>query len=60
MSESPKIGRPTLPKKERRHLFVSTRLTQEEYNEIHDAIEASGEWKTEWIRKKLLAAARRA
>lgn len=41
-------------------MFVSTRLSPDEYKEVHDAIKASGEAKTEWIRKKLLAAARRA
>jgi hypothetical protein len=60
MSEKPKVGRPMLPKKEKRGLFVSTRVSPPEYKEIHDAITASGEAKTEWIRKKLLAAARRA
>jgi len=59
MSETGKVGRPTLPKREKRGRFISTRLTPEEYKEIEDAIKASGEWKTEWVRKKLLAAARR-
>jgi hypothetical protein len=60
MSDSPKVGRPALPKREKRWKFISTRLTPEEYNEIEDAIKSSGEGKTEWIRKKILAAARRA
>ena len=60
MPETNKVGRPMLPKKERRGKFISTRLTPEEYREIENAIKASGDWKTEWIRKKLLAAARRA
>jgi hypothetical protein len=55
-----KMGRPTIPKAERRWLFVSTRVSPAEYKEIETAIAASGEIKTEWIRKKLLAAARRA
>ncbi len=41
-------------------MFVSTRVSPPEYKKIHDAIKASGEAKTEWIRKKLIAAARRA
>jgi hypothetical protein len=60
MSEAPKVGRPTLPKKEKRGKFISTRLSPPEYAEIEKAIRESGEAKTEWVRKKLLAAARRA
>jgi hypothetical protein len=60
MSEPNKVGRPMLPKKEKRGKFVSTRLSPPEYAEIEAAIRSSGEAKTEWIRKKLLAAARRA
>ena len=60
MRETGKVGRPALPKREKRWKFISTRLTAEEYKEIEDAIKASGEWKTEWVRKKLIAAARRA
>jgi hypothetical protein len=60
MSETPKVGRPTLPKKEKRGMFVSTRLSPPEYAEIERAIRESGEAKTEWVRKKLLGAARRA
>jgi hypothetical protein len=60
MSEPNPVGRPALPKKEKRGMFVSTRLSPDEYKEVHDAIKSSGEAKTEWIRKKLLAAARRA
>lgn len=60
MSKKPKIGRPEVPEADYRGLFMSTRLTQDEYNEIEQAIKSSGETKTEWIRKKLLAAARRA
>ncbi len=55
-----RMGRPEVPDNERRELFVSTRVNQPEYAEIHDAIKSSGEAKTEWVRKKLLAAARRA
>lgn len=60
MSEPNPVGRPALPKKEKRGRFMSTRLTPDEYKEIEDAINASDMDKTEWIRKKLLAAARRA
>jgi hypothetical protein len=60
MSDTPKIGRPTLPKKEKRGKFISTRLSPPEYAEIEAAIKASPDSKTEWVRKKLIAAARRA
>jgi hypothetical protein len=60
MSDAPKVGRPALPKKEKRGRFISTRLSPSEYAEIEQAIKTSGESKTEWVRKKLIAAARRA
>jgi hypothetical protein len=60
MSEASKVGRPALPKKEKRGVFVSTRVSPLEYREIMDAVKNSGDSKTNWIRKKLLAAARRA
>jgi len=55
-----KVGRPALPHKEKRGKFISTRVSPEEYKEIHDAIAASGIGKTKWVRTKLIAAARRA
>jgi hypothetical protein len=60
MSEPGKVGRPALPKKEKRGKFISTRVSLLEYQEIHEAIHASGESKTAWVRKRLIAAARRA
>lgn len=60
MSESNPVGRPALPAKEKRGKFISTRLSPVEYQEIASAIKSSGETKTEWVRKKLIAAARRA
>lgn len=60
MSKPKSVGRPALPEDEKRGKFISTRLSPEEYDEIERAIESSGETKTEWVRKKLLAAARRA
>ena len=59
MSETSKVGRPMLPKKEKRGKFISTRVSPPEYNEIMAAVKASGDAKTEWVRKKLIAAARR-
>jgi hypothetical protein len=60
MSETPKVGRPMLPKKEKRAKFITARLSPPEYEEIKRAARESGEAKTTWARKKLLAAARRA
>jgi len=60
MVETNKVGRPTLPKKEKRGKFISTRLSPPEYDEITRAIRESGDAKTEWVRKKLIAATRRA
>jgi len=60
MSNSSKVGRPALPKKERRGKFISTRLSPVEYAEVESAVKSSGMSKTEWVRAKLIAAARRA
>ena len=49
-----------LPRKEKRGKFISTRLSPPEYDEITRAVRESGDAKTEWVRKKLIAAARRA
>jgi hypothetical protein len=60
MTTETKMGRPPLPKKEKRGKFISTRVSPPEYAEIHQAIRQSGIAKTEWVRTKLIAAARRA
>jgi hypothetical protein len=60
MSANGKVGRPALPKKEKRGRFISTRLSPPEYAEIERAARESGDSKTAWVRKKLVAAARRA
>jgi len=60
MSETPKVGRPALPKKEKRGKFISTRISPPEYDEIMQAVKESGISKTKWVRTKLIAAARRA
>jgi hypothetical protein len=61
MSETTaKVGRPALPKKEKRWKFISTRISQVEYQEIVNAAKESGMTKTKWVRTKLVAAARRA
>ena len=60
MNETGKVGRPMLPKKEKRWKFVSTRVSPLEYAEITQAVKESGMGKTKWVRTKLIAAARRA
>lgn len=61
MSESAgKVGRPALSTKEKKGKFISTRVSPEEYKEIERAAKESGMRKTEWVRTKLVAAARRA
>jgi hypothetical protein len=61
MNESAgKVGRPSLPKKEKKGVFISTRLSPGEYKEIVEAAEQSGMKIRKWVRTKLIAAARRA
>lgn len=60
MSDTPKVGRPMLSKKEKRGEFISTRLSPDELKEIKAAVRESGKAQTEWVREKLLNAARRA
>ncbi len=55
-----KVGRPALPKKEKRWKFISTRISRDEYREIFKTAKESGMTKTKWVRTKLVAAARRA
>jgi len=61
MSETAvKVGRPALPKKEKRWLYISVRISQDENREIDAAAKAAGIRRSKWIRTKVLAAARRA
>jgi len=60
MIETAKIGRPVLPKKEKRALYFTTRVSSLEHQEIMRAIKDSGMGKSKWLRTKLVAAARRA
>ncbi len=60
MSDIAKIGRPMLPKKEKRALYFTTRVSPLEHQEIMRAIKESGMGKSKWLRTKLIAAARRA
>jgi hypothetical protein len=51
-----KMGRPKLPKDEKRKVF-SLRVSKQEWGMIKDAAEKAGEPETRWARKALLAAA---
>lgn len=55
-----KVGRPALPKKEKKGVFVSARVSPDEYREIVQAAKDAGMPKARWVRTKLIAAARRA
>ena len=59
MKTETKMGRPTLPKKEKRGETIRVRVSPPELAEIESAVAASGEGFSEWTRKKLVAAARR-
>ena len=51
-----KMGRPKLPKDEKRKVF-SLRVSKQEWGRIKDAAKKAGEPETRWARKALLAAA---
>lgn len=53
-----KLGRPKLARGEARGKFISTRVSNLEYNEIARAIKRDGVKKPEWVRKALLSSAR--
>jgi hypothetical protein len=48
------IGRPKLPETEARSIFISTRLSAEENDQIKEAIHRSGKTQSDWIREVLL------
>jgi hypothetical protein len=54
-----KRGRPKVPKAKSRSVFVSTRLSPEEHQEILNAIRKSGKRKSEWLREALCDKARK-
>jgi len=56
----PKMGRPKLPKGEVKNILLGAKFAPHESKEIHDAVDREDVGKSEWIRNKLLAAARRA
>jgi hypothetical protein len=53
-----KMGRPKLAKGEARGKFVSTRVSNPEYEEITNAIKREGLKKPDWVRNALLSKAR--
>lgn len=52
------MGRPKLAKGEARDIFISTRLSFPENEEIREAVKRSKLPKTEWVRNALLSVAR--
>jgi hypothetical protein len=54
-----KMGRPKMAKGEAREVFISTRLSAAENEEIKKAVKISGFPKTEWVRNSLLESARK-
>lgn len=50
-----KIGRPSIPKQERKAEFISVRLTPAERKEIEQSAERDGTPTTRWAREVLLA-----
>jgi hypothetical protein len=53
-----KMGRPKLAKGEARAKFFSTRVSNDEFKEITDAIKRDAIKKPDWVRNALLAKAR--
>jgi hypothetical protein len=52
----PRIGRPPIPKKERKATLLSVRLTEEERRDVERAAKAAGVGLSEWARRVLLSA----
>lgn len=50
-----KLGRPTIPKQQRKAEFISVRLTPSERLEIEESAEKDGTPTTKWAREVLLA-----
>ncbi len=55
--KAPRIGRPPIPRKERKATLLSVRLTEEERRAVERAAKEAGTGLSEWARRVLLAAA---
>ena len=55
-----KMGRPKLPKGEVKNILLGAKFAPHESKQIHEAVNREDVGRSEWIRKILLAAARRA
>jgi hypothetical protein len=51
-------GRPKLPQAEARSIFISTRLSPAENEEVRSAMKRSGKTKSDWLRAAILGATR--
>ena len=58
MTKPKKMGRPTLPAKEKLSRVYCIRLRPEEDRDLLKAVAASGKSTSDWIRDTLMAAAR--
>lgn len=59
MPKPAKMGRPTIPAKQRLSKVYAVRFRPDDERAILKAIEVSGKSQADWIRDTLLAAARR-
>jgi hypothetical protein len=55
----PKMGRPKLPKGEKKNVLLGAKFAPDESKQIHAAVLRAAIGKSEWIRNTLLTAARK-
>lgn len=58
VKNKPKMGRPKLPVGEAKGVLIGARFSIEESKAVHDAIKRSGVVKSDWVRARLLDAAK--
>ena len=56
---SRRVGRPKVPKAKSRHVLIAVRLSLDENSLLERALEKVDDSKSEWIRKALMAEAKR-
>ena len=59
MPRKARVGRPSIPRKERLGRTIGGRFRPDEEREVMQAIKASQKSMAQWVREKLLEAARR-
>lgn len=55
--KSNKMGRPKLPKAQRKAIRIQARFSQDEYKTVESAVKRSGGSESDWVRKALLSVA---